>query len=98
MLALRRSTCMPGWGLNNASQYQVPFCNILYSMHQFFSGEMSMFSLSNEVNKLIKKFKVHKGAVRTVEFDKTGKFLLSGSSDKSFKITDIVSILASLLY
>ena len=67
-------------------------------MHQFFSGEMSMFSLSNEVNKLIKKFKVHKGAVRTVEFDKTGKFLLSGSSDKSFKITDIVSILASLLY
>jgi WD40 repeat protein len=49
-----------------------------------------MFSLSNESNKLLKKFKVHKGAVRTVEFDKTGKYLISGSKDKSFKITDIV--------
>jgi len=54
-----------------------------------------MFSLTNENNKLSKKFKVHKGAVRTVEFDKTGKFLLSGSTDKSFKITDIVSSLVS---
>jgi WD40 repeat protein len=51
-----------------------------------------MFSLSNESNKLLKKFKVHKGAVRTVEFDKTGKYLISGSKDKSFKITDIVRL------
>ena len=52
---------------------------------------MSMFEYSNEANKLQKKLKLHKGAVRSVEFDRTGKFLVSGSKDKSFKITDIVS-------
>ena len=50
-----------------------------------------MFEYSNEANKLQKKLKLHKGAVRSVEFDRTGKFLVSGSKDKSFKITDIVS-------
>ena len=50
-----------------------------------------MFEYSNEANKLQKNLKLHKGAVRSVEFDRTGKFLVSGSKDKSFKITDIVS-------
>lgn len=53
---------------------------------------MSLFEYSNELNKLRKKLKLHKGAVRSVEFDRSGKFLVSGSKDKSFKITDIVSI------
>jgi WD40 repeat protein len=60
----------------------------------FFSnaGEMSMFEFSTESNKLRKKLAIHKGAVRSVEFDGSGKFLVSGSKDKSFKVTDVVSI------
>ncbi len=50
-----------------------------------------MFEFANDVNKLRKKFNIHKSTVRSVEFDLSGKFLISGSKDKSFKITDIVS-------
>jgi WD40 repeat protein len=53
---------------------------------------MSMFEFSTESNKLRKKLAIHKGAVRSVEFDGSGKFLVSGSKDKSFKVTDVVSI------
>jgi WD40 repeat protein len=53
---------------------------------------MSMFEFSTESNKLRKKLAIHKGAVRSIEFDGSGKFLVSGSKDKSFKVTDVVSV------
>ena len=52
---------------------------------------MSLFEYSNDGNKLRKKLSIHKNAVRSVEFDSTGKLMVSGSKDKSFKITDVVS-------
>ena len=52
---------------------------------------MSMFEFSNESNKLRKKLNIHKSTVRSVEFDRFGKYLISGSKDKSFKVTDVVS-------
>ena len=50
-----------------------------------------MFEFSNESNKLRKKLNIHKSTVRSVEFDRFGKYLISGSKDKSFKVTDVVS-------
>jgi hypothetical protein len=37
-------------------------------------------------NSLLKKLKLHKGAVRAVEYDVEGKNILTGGKDKALKV------------
>jgi len=53
------------------------------------SGEVSVFSYSNEENKLQKKLKLSKKTIRGVEFDETGSSLLTISKDKTFRVLDV---------
>jgi len=52
------------------------------------SGDLSVFSFSNEENKLLKKLKLSKKTLRGLEFDETGSSLLTISKDKTFRILD----------
>jgi hypothetical protein len=38
-------------------------------------------------NSLLKKLKLHKGAVRAVEYDVEGKNILTGGKDKALKVS-----------
>jgi len=51
-------------------------------------GEISIFSVSNEENKALKKVKIHKGGVRCIEYNGDGSRLISGGKDKSIKVLD----------
>jgi len=53
------------------------------------SGEVSVFSYSNDENKLQKKLKLSKKTIRGVEFDGTGSSLLTISKDKTFRVLDV---------
>jgi len=53
------------------------------------SGEVSVFSYSNDENKLQKKLKISKKTIRGVEFDETGSSLLTISKDKTFRVLDV---------
>ena len=50
-----------------------------------------MFEYSNNSNKLRKKLKIHKQTVRSIEFAKDGKHLVSGCTNAALKVTDVVS-------
>jgi len=52
------------------------------------TGELSVFSYSNESNELKKKLKISKKNLRGVEFDESGGSLLTISKDKTFRILD----------
>jgi len=52
------------------------------------SGDLSVFSYSNEENKLQKKLKLSKKTLRGLEFDESGSSLLTISKDKTFRILD----------
>ncbi len=44
-------------------------------------------------NSLLKKLKLHKGAVRAVEYDVEGKNILTGGKDKALKVgNDLVTV------
>ena len=53
-------------------------------------GQLYLHEYSNEANVLKKKSRIHKGSVRSLEFDTCGKYLLSGGEDRSFQIIDMV--------
>lgn len=53
------------------------------------SGDLSVFSYSNEENKLKKKLKLSKKTIRGVEFDESGSSLLTISKDKTFRVLDV---------
>merc|ERR550517_698740 len=53
------------------------------------SGEVSVFSYSNDENKLQKKLKLSKKTIRGVEFDESGSSLLTISKDKTFRVLDV---------
>ena len=53
------------------------------------TGDLSIFKYSNEENKLEKKLKLSKKTLRGLEFDETGKSLLTISKDKTFRILDV---------
>ena len=55
------------------------------------SGDLSVFSYSNEENKLKKKLKLSKKTIRGVEFDESGSSLLTISKDKTFRVLDVES-------
>lgn len=52
------------------------------------SGELSVFSYNNELNKLEKKLKLSKKTLRGLEFDESGSSLLTISKDKTLRILD----------
>jgi len=52
------------------------------------TGDLSVLSYSNEENKLQKKLKLSNKALRGVEFDSSGKSLLTISKDRTFRILD----------
>jgi len=52
------------------------------------TGELSVFSCSNESNELKKKLKISKKNIRGIEFDESGSSLLTISKDKTFRILD----------
>ena len=52
------------------------------------SGDLSLFSYSNEENSLIKKLKLSQKSLRGLEFDESGTSLLTISKDKTFRILD----------
>ena len=51
-------------------------------------GHIFLYEYSNEKNDVRKKFAIHKGAVRTLEFDH-GESMYSGGKDKAVKVTDV---------
>ncbi len=57
--------------------------------HAAINGHVFINSFSNEENAQKLKLKLHKGNIRTLEFDSTGRYLYSGGKDKSFKILDV---------
>ena len=59
--------------------------------HCDISGKIFLNEYSNEENCFKSKQKCHKGAVRSLEFDTTGSFIVSGGADKSFQIIDLVN-------
>jgi len=52
-------------------------------------GEINVFQYANQGNQLKKKMKIHKQTVRSIEFDKAGRNLLSGCTNAALKITDV---------
>jgi len=52
------------------------------------SGDLSLFSYSNEENSLMKKLKLSQKSLRGLEFDESGSSLLTISKDKTFRILD----------
>jgi len=52
-------------------------------------GEINLFEYSNNSNKLRKKLKIHKQTVRSIEFAKDGKHLVSGCTNAALKVTDV---------
>jgi len=52
------------------------------------TGDLSIFNYSNESNQLAKKLKLSNKALRGVEFDGSGKSLLTISKDRTFRILD----------
>ena len=55
-------------------------------------GEINVFEYSNEANHLRKKLKIHKQTVRSLDFTRDGKCLISGCTNAALKVTDVVSI------
>ena len=53
------------------------------------TGDLSIFKYTNEENKLEKKLKLSKKTLRGLEFDESGKSLLTISKDKTFRILDV---------
>lgn len=53
------------------------------------TGDIFVYSYSNEENKLLNLLEVHAKACRTVEFSDDGSCLISSSRDKSIMITDV---------
>ena len=51
-------------------------------------GHIFLYEYSNEKNEVRKKFAIHKGAVRSLEFD-GGSSMYSGGKDKAVKVTDV---------
>jgi len=51
-------------------------------------GHIFLYEYSNEKNEVRKKFAIHKGAVRSLEFDGEGN-IYSGGKDKAVKVTDV---------
>lgn len=52
-------------------------------------GEIDIFEYSNQANLLRKKLKIHKRNVRSIEFSKDGRTLLSSCTNSSLKMTDV---------
>eukprot|EP00088_Acartia_fossae_P043225 TRINITY_DN4550_c0_g1_i5.p1 TRINITY_DN4550_c0_g1~~TRINITY_DN4550_c0_g1_i5.p1 ORF type:complete len:490 (-),score=137.15 TRINITY_DN4550_c0_g1_i5:1909-3378(-) len=52
-------------------------------------GELSIFSCSNEENKALKKLKLHKGGIRSIEYSVDGKHILTAGKDKTVKVVDV---------
>lgn len=53
------------------------------------TGDVHLYKYANEENTLLKKIEVHTKACRDVEFTEDGKYLVTGSKDKSLMITDM---------
>ena len=53
-------------------------------------GQLNLHEYNNETNVLKKKSRIHKGSVRSLEFDTSGKYIVSGGEDRSFQIIDMV--------
>ncbi|XP_055906758.1 WD repeat-containing protein 55 homolog [Eupeodes corollae] len=53
------------------------------------TGDVHLYRYANEQNTHLKTIEVHTKACRDVEFTEDGKFLLTGSKDKSIMITDM---------
>ena len=51
-------------------------------------GHIFLYEYSNEKNEVRKKFAIHKGAVRSLEFD-GGSSMYSGGKDRAVKVTDV---------
>ena len=63
-----------------------PSCNLI--AHCDINGKIFLNEYNNEENNFKYKQKGHKGAVRSLEFDNSGSFIVSGGVDKSFQLID----------
>ena len=59
--------------------------------HSTIDGRLLIHEYSNEVNELKNKSRIHKGSVRSIEFNNSGSSIVTGGEDKTFQVIDSVS-------
>ena len=60
--------------------------------HSTIDGRLLIHEYSNEVNELKNKSRIHKGSVRSIEFNNSGSSIVTGGEDKTFQVIDSVSM------